>query len=82
MLGMQRKADQWLSQPNLTEETIKVALTGHSVRNMMLKKLHNSLIFSKIQQETVKRGHGHSACKLLVEGTVHDSTRKLLVKNL
>jgi len=62
---------------------------------MMLKKLHNSLIFSKkvaylensrqitdIRQETVKRGHGHSACKLLVEGTVHDSARKLLLKNL
>jgi hypothetical protein len=47
MLGLQRKADQWLSQPNLTEETIKVALTGHSIRKMMLKKLHNSLIFSK-----------------------------------
>jgi len=47
MLGMQRKTDQWLSQPNLTEETIKVTLTGHSVRKMMLKKLHNSLIFSE-----------------------------------
>jgi hypothetical protein len=41
MLGMQHKTDQWLSQPNLTEETITVALTGHSVRKMMLKKLHN-----------------------------------------
>ena len=47
MLGIQHKADHWLSQPNLTEESVKVALTGHSVRKMMLKKLHKSLIFSK-----------------------------------
>jgi hypothetical protein len=33
-------------------------------------------------KETVKRGHGHSACKLLVEGTVPDLARKLLLKNL
>jgi len=33
-------------------------------------------------KETVKRGHRHSAYKLLVEGTVCDSARKLLLKNL
>jgi hypothetical protein len=47
MLGMQHKSDHWLSKPNLTDETVKVARTGHPVRKTMLKKLHNSLIFSK-----------------------------------
>jgi hypothetical protein len=94
MLGMQHKADHWLKQPNLTEETVKVALTGHSVRKKMLKKLHNSWIFSKkipdrllpfnkngADKEPVKRSWIFT-CKLLVEGAVCNAARKLLLKNL
>ena len=65
MLGMQHKANQWLSQPNLTEETVKVAFTGHSVRKMMLKKLHNSLILSK--KVTYLENSRHSTRTLLIK---------------
>lgn len=58
MLGMQHKADQWLSQPqpNLTEETVKVALTGHSFKKddaegtvQQLDILQESCLFGKFK---------------------------------